>query len=1795
MSKEPDPSVFDVEKLESQDVESSRSLCPTRNSRQKQAHPNQLDLFSYQPQEPNHADAPTISSNGKNADEPEVRRDDGENHSQVLAGEQSETRGRPVVQAEAQESVSTESRRSSRPANQSGENGEPTPGSGSDGSVADSDEADDAGRREGREPRRDGYLSQALSEEDPAAPSRDYRITAESRIGEGSIREKAERNLDAIQLLKLLEREGRQATQQEKNVLARFTGWGAMPAVFDTYTGRYDEWNEVRDNVRGLLSDEEFRAARATVPNAHYTSPFVIEAIWSGLERLGLKSGARILEPSLGIGNFFGLMPERLMPKSLRAAVEIDSITARLAKQLYQDATIFESGFEEAPFPDNFFDIAVGNVPFGNYGVHDPKYKSWQTASIHDYFFIKTLDKLREGGVLALITSRFTMDKKNDDIREYLASKADLLGAIRLPNTSFMQNAGTKVTTDILFLQKRAEGQEALGPSWQQSESTSSEYGEEPIFLNEYYIQNPKMMLGTMKNVHSRYGMQPELIGAITREALQTAIDQLPQNVYTPRIETPTQTPVPQLAPDESIFSGIKNGAFVVVDNLLGIRQDGVFTPASDINSKAQARIRGMMNIRDHVRNVFKTQLADEDNKAIIAARRELNAAYDHFIRTFGCLSNRDNRKAFRNDPDAPLLLSLEENFDEATGKAKKAAIFDRPTLERYRPVLSVETAAEALAVSLNEYGHIEWGRMSALTGQSTASLQRELDSLIYENPETGEWETADKYLSGNVREKLATAHSAANLDKKYLRNVAPLEGIQPTDLVPAEITARLGATWIPTDDIADFIAETIETNKSSVRVDYLADLSTWAVTAKEYVKSNIANTTTYGTSRFTAINLIEDALNGKVPTAYDTLQTPDGEKRVVNERQTLEAREAQQKLKDKWSEWVWKDEDRTKRLAKIYNEKFNSLRLRVYDGSHLTFPGMNKTILRNGDMAQHQKNAVWRILQGDSTLLAHCVGAGKTWIMTASAMEGKRIGLFKKSMVVVPNHLVEQWGAAFLQLYPQANIFVAGKEHFQAGNRQKAMSRIATGNYDAVIVSHKCFEHLPVSDDLFDDYMDAELDSLEEAIREANADKGNRRIVKLLEAAKKRLTKKIEDRAGREKKDNTITFEELGIDRIFVDEADVFKNLGFITKMSRVAGLPNSTSNRATDMHIKTRYLRDRNNGKGVVFATGTPISNTMAELYTMQRYLAPEVLERAGMAQFDAWAANFGEAVTALELSPSGSGYRMHTRFAKFVNLPELLTMFRDFADVQTSGMLNLPRPALQDNKNKIITAPTTPELKAFVETLMERSEKIKNGTVKPTEDNMLKITSDGRKAALDMRLVNPFSDTHPQSKVSLAMKEIFSIWKETEAQRSTQLAFCDLSTPARDRFNVYDAIRSGLIGQGIPPHEIAFIHDADTDAAKQALFEKINNGKIRVLLGSTEKMGAGTNVQKKLIASHNIDAPWRPRDIEQRDGRILRQGNENSEVRIYRYVTEGSFDAYMWQTLETKAKFIQQVMNGDTSVRTAEDINGGALTYAEIKAIASGNPAVMEKVKVDTEVRKLDSLRTSHQRRVFEMRRRIAPTEATIKSGNIQLGKVKNDVKTRDANRTEEFSMSVQGRTFKGKDARDPAAKALNETFRTGRASPALTPCGKIAGFDILCRGELDASVSVFLHGEATYTVTYNPDLPIGTLMSLERTLRGLENFQTHVASDIAQNEKALAEYKLQSEKPFEHEARLKSLLAEQSRLNASLDLDKDDKQATITESDDANIIDMEKLTTDKTPIRAVSPISPGIGKPPTAFAH
>ena len=1581
----------------------------------------------------------------------------------------------------------------------------------------------------------------------------DLRITSAHGIGEGGLKQKAEANLAAIRVLKTLEAERRPATPEEKAVLVKYTGWGAMPNAFASLPSR--DWQSVADELKDLLNTEEYASARASTPNAHYTSPEVIQAIWQAMERFGLRPGAQILEPSMGVGHFFGMMPETLYPGTKRTGVELDSTTARIAATLYPDSSVHAKGFEDTPLPKNFFDAAIGNIPFGNYPVYDPAYRRSPhlTRSIHDYFFAKTLEVVRPGGVIGLITSRYTMDKEDSAVRRHLSDGSILLGALRLPNTAFKANAGTEVTTDILFLQKRSRETPAVGESW--IELRSIETADGPVEINEYFARHPEMMLGRMGMDSGQHGMAPALIGNLEPGALERAVSLLPAAVYTNR---DSQAHVLGAGPDQvPVVGEVKEGGLAERDGQLVVRRGNTFEPVT-LPASARARIRGMLQVRDAVREVFRTQLAEAPDQAIVEARRHLNRTYDFFTSRFGPLNARENVKAFADDPDLPLLVSLEE-FDPETKRATKTAIFDRRTLERYCPVERVETASEALLVSLNETGEITWARMESLTGRGTPELQDELGPLAYRNPEGGAWETADRYLSGNVRAKLAVAQASEQIDPAYRRNVEALQAVQPKDLEPGEIEARLGSSWIPPSDIRDFVTELLDVPRAGVKIGYAETIATWTIELDYGAKFVVNNTTTHGTARFRASELIEQSLNGRTPTAYD--EDADGN-RIVNQPETIAAREKQQQLKDRFRDWVWEDRERAARLAQEYNFRFNNIRLRDFDGSHLTLPGMVRTSLRDGDLAPHQKDAVWRILQGGSPLLAHVVGAGKTWTMTAAAMELRRLDLAKKPMFVVPNHLVDQWGAEFLKLYPQARLFVAGKDHFEGGNRQQAMARIATGNYDAVIVSHRSFEFLPVSDKYFNRFVENQVAELDAEISTVNDSKGdNRRMVKELEKAKKRLIVRLKKRADRDSKDRTMTFEELGVDQLFVDEADLYKNLAYVTKMSRIAGLPNSDSNRAFDMFLKIRYLQERSDGRGVVFATGTPISNTLAEMYTMLRYLGPEMLSERKVDHFDAWAANFAEPVTSLELAPDGSGYRMHTRFAKFINLPELLSVFRTVADVQTADMLNLPRPALENGRPAIEAAPASPELKAFIRTLTERAERLKKERVDPSVDNMLKITGEGRKAALDMRLIDPQADPETETKIDRAVARILKIWKATEGERSAQLVFSDLSTPDPDRFNVYHDVRSKLVKAGVPAAEIAFIHDAETDTAKKLLFDAVNAGRVRVLLGSTEKMGAGTNVQRRLVALHHLDAPWRPRDIEQREGRILRQGNGNKEVQIFRYVTEGSFDAYMWQTLETKARFIQQVMRGETSVRSAEDLESGALTYAEIKAIASGNPAVVEKIKIDTEIRKLDQLRAVHANQQRHIRWEIRDLPRQITDAKQHLANIEADVVTRNASETSEFSMTVGNRVFSGKGAREEAAKALTFAVLSWRDDQTTQPRGDFRGFEILSRGrsggfgmlqEDERLPELFVRGRAMYSANLNATNPIGTVQSVEHTLRNLDRVATEQQNRVVRIEKELADYQSQADRPFEHEARLKQLLTRQSELNSLLDLDKGDQQ-------------------------------------------
>jgi N12 class adenine-specific DNA methylase len=1525
----------------------------------------------------------------------------------------------------------------------------------------------------------------------------DYRITPEDHLGHGSNLDKAQANVAAIRILKQCQAENRPATPEEQSLLAKYTGWGAteLSKVFGEPYYIPQNMKPIRKALDELLTPDEFKAAAASTVNAHYTSPMVIGAMWDAMRHMGMEGGERLLEPAMGVGNFFGLEPSDLMKGSSRTGIELDSVTGGIAKLLYPGSHVHVDGFQKVPLPDNFFDVAIGNVPFGNYQVSDPDYRTSpvKSFSIHNYFFAKALDKVRDGGMVAFITSSYTMDSLSPDVRKYLADHADLVGAIRLPHNAFQENAGTQVTTDIIFLRKRAPGTPPAGEPWTNTvevqapdKRTNYSTGNTTIPLNEYYAAHPEMMLGNMIVRQGQYGHQVNALeGNLSPEILAAAVARLPEGVLQLRPGVPGYTswkhanftlnteghwepstearerymlmpgaaftdealhqiydgafsekepeariPLSDL-PDPSI---VKDGGYVFKDKELLVRDGQELKPAG-LDEKQTRRVRGMLTVRDAWRNVLQAQESG-DEAAAAKARKLLNQAYDIFTAGNGPLSSRDNARAFRGDPDAPGLLALED-YDPKFRTAKKTDIFRRTTNTRYVPPETAPDAASALAIALNEYGGINWARIQKLTGLDREGAERELvdSGLVYRNPEGGRFETADQYLSGNVRDKLEAAIAAAESDPIYEPNVEALKRVQPEDLGPGDIDARLGAGWIPKDVIAQFVAEKLKVSR--VRVGHAEAIATWNVRADGDV-GNATNAEEYGMHGWTGVDLVEEAMNLKMPTVRVPGETEGST--VVDPVATAALREKQQKLKDLFRQWVWEDPDRATRLAKIYNDGYNNLRLREFDGAHLKLPGSNADIA----LRPHQKNAIWRMLQGGNTLLAHVVGAGKTYAMIAAAMEMKRLGTAKKSIVVVPNHLVGQWRKEWLQLYPNASLFVADKDTFSKGNRQQAMSRIANGNYDAVIVSHSSFGKLPVSDATFAAWMEEQLKDLEDAIMEASIAEGkDGPTVKDLQKAMRRLEAKLDKRAKREKKDKTLTFEEMGIDQMFVDEAHAYKALFFSTKMGRVAGIPNRESDRAIDMFLKTQWLTRKRAGAGVVFATGTPISNTMAEMYTMMRYLQNAQLRETGLGHFDAWASQYGEGVTSLELAPQGGGYRMNTRFARFVNLPELATAFRVSADVQTADMLKLPTPRIKGGKPTTVVAKSSKEQKALIGddktrgSLVYRAAHLPKGPPKKGDDNMLAITGDGRKGALDMRLVNRLAKDNPEGKVNQAVDKIYNIWKENTEKKSTQLVFSDLSTPKPEGggFSVYNDARDKLIARGIPKEEIAFIHDYDTDDKKKKLFAAVNAGAIRVLFGSTEKMGAGMNVQERLIALHHLDAPWRPSDIEQREGRILRQGNSNPEVQIYRYVTEGSFDAYIWQLLENKARFIAQVMRGDTSVRTAEDVEGAALTYAEIKGIASGSPKVIEKIKTDMEVRRLDALRSEYENQRYKMRQEAAHAPQAGEFMRTSLEQSQEDLARR--NNAPDQLWHIGGQTYEGKDANANAGTAIHAMLEAERA--------------------------------------------------------------------------------------------------------------------------------------------------------------
>jgi N12 class adenine-specific DNA methylase len=1578
---------------------------------------------------------------------------------------------------------------------------------------------------------------------EPQKNLNNYRITDADRLGEGGPKQKFQQNLAAIQTLRRVEVESRSATVEEKAVLVRYVGWGAMPQVFDPGSR---EWAKERAALQHELTEDEHELARSTTLNAHYTSPVVIGAIYQALARFGFQGG-RVLEPACGIGHFIGLMPADVLHRSTITGIEIDPLTARIAKALYPDADIRAQPFEQSKLADGFYDAAISNVPFGDYTVHDPRWNDYKFP-IHDYFFAAALEKVRPGGLVVFITSRGTMDKCDSSLRELLSTRAELLDAIRLPNDAFKRNAGTEVTTDIVMLRRLRLGEAPAGPAWKDTRAFTNDIGDN-FTINQYFVARPHMMLGQMRLTGRMYRDNEPTLEPDDRDlgtALAQAIERLPANIYQAHVRQVAEPTLDQTIPAPDY---VKPNAYCIHDGIICIREENVLRQLHDLPSETRARIRRLIEVRDSVRVCLHSQIDGSSDDQVVEAREKLNHSYDYFVSRFGPINRRANQRAFDGDPDLPLLLSLERYNDE-TQVATKAAIFRERTVHHRQPVESVGSPKEALLVTLNERGRVDLDHMAGLLNEPVEEFLPDLKGLVFLNPQTNQWETDDQYLSGNVREKLAIADAAAITDPRFHENVEALKSVQPADLPATEIDVRLGAAWLPPEDVQQFTQELLGV-LSGVEIGHIHALGTWHVNAGWEARSATANTTDWGTDRYSALELIEDALNLKTPTVYDL-----DEKRntVVNGQATEAAREKQERIKERLKEWVWQDDSRRERLCRLYNDTFNHSRVRTFNGDHLTLPGASQSI----QLHAHQKAGVWRILQTPNTLLAHVVGAGKTYTMVASAMELKRLGLARKPMFVVPNHMLGQFSSELLMLYPGANILLAGKEDFESQNRRRLFGRIATGNWDAVIVTHSGFERIPLSQETQKRFFEEQLHELE-IIRLQHADSSNRRLVKELERAKKRLEARLQALAADHKKDNTLTFEELGVDRLFVDEAHFFKNLFYVTKMTRIAGLPQTASERAFDMFLKVRHVQSMNGGGGVTFATGTPIANSMAEMFTMQRYLQPDDLKKHNLHHFDSWAATFGEPVTAMELSPDGAGYRLNTRFARFINVPELMQIFRQTADVQTAAMLNLPRPTLDGEKPSIRHAPATPELKAFVQELAKRAERLKTNRIDPREDNMLKITSEGRKAALDLRLMKPSARDEPDGKVNQSVENIYRIWESTKADRSAQMVFCDLSTPKDRGFSVYRDIAEKLERLGVPSAEIAFIQDYDSDASKLALFRDVRAGRVRVLFGSTQKMGSGTNVQERLIALHHLDAPWRPADVEQREGRILRQGNNNAVVQIYRYVSEGSFDAYMWQTLETKAKFIAQVMSGDMTIRRLEDLDSAALTYAEVKAIASGNPLVIEKAQVDAELMRLTRLRSAHAEEQYRIRTNLRRSHEEAEVFTERLANLSQDITTRQDTTGDKFCIELDRQLLNNRGVAGELIVRQAEKLKNRFGED--VSIGRFAGFDVSLRPSMNNNVEIIVRGKNHYSARVT-DTAQGTIRSLEVTVQGFEERVAKLETDITDAHKRAKELEGKVGAPFEHEKRYEQLCRRQSEIEEKLDLTKNQapSQADATTDDE-----------------------------------
>ena len=1618
-------------------------------------------------------------------------------------------------------------------------------------------------------------------EQQPEGEKLNFRIT-DDNLGIGSDREKCRNNIEAIRTLRQIEQENRFAAPEEQEILSKYVGWGGLQQVFDENNSSWA--NEYRE-LQGLLTPEEYVSARGSVLNAHYTSPVVIRAMYQAIENMGFRKG-NILEPACGTGNFFGMLPDSMQESKLYG-VELDSITGRIAKQLYQKNNIAVCGFEETNLPDSFFDVAVGNVPFGSYKVSDKKYDK-HNFLIHDYFFAKTIDKVRPGGVIAFVTSKGTMDKKNSSVRKYIAQRADLLGAIRLPNTAFQANAGTEVTADILFLQKRDRIID-IEPDW-----VHLGQNENGISMNQYFLDHPEMVLGKMAYHEGLYGGEKvttchQFPGADLGEQLAEAITHIHGEVNEYEFDEILDEEQDQSIPADPT---IRNFSYALVDGDIYYRENSRMYPAN-VSATAESRIRGMIGIRDSVRRLIEYQTEDYPDKDILEEQKTLNDLYDAFSKQYGLLNSRGNNMAFSQDSSYPLLCSLEILDEQGTLK-RKADMFSKRTIKPNVKVDRVDTASEALAVSLAERACVDMGFMSGLTGKDEETLFSELTDVVFRDydgfsKDIFTYRTADDFLSGNVRQKLKKYQQMAELfsdDSQMLGvlqgNIEALQKVQPEDLKASEISVRLGSTWLPADVAQQFTYELLDTpyyTRPQVKVLYSKHTGEWNVTAKSYDRGNVKSENTYGTKRINAYKIIEDTLNQRGVRIFDKLVDAEGnERRILNKKETAIAQSKQELIKQAFKDWVWKDAERRERLVTLYNERFNSIRPREYDGSHIRFSGINPEIT----LRKHQINAIAHIMYGGNTLLAHEVGAGKTFEMVAAAMESKRLGLCAKTLVVVPNHITEQFGAEWLQLYPAANILVATKKDFETKNRRKFCGRIATGEYDAVIIGHSQLEKIPVSVERQQHILQSQIHEIIEGIREAKAAKSENYTIKQMEKTRKSLEAKLKKLNDQSKKDNIVTFEELGVDRLMVDEAHYFKNLFLVTKMRNVSGIAQTEAQKSSDLFMKCRYLDELTGGKGIVFATGTPISNSMVELYTMQRYLQYGTLAQMELQHFDAWASTFGETTTAIELAPEGTGYRAKTRFSKFYNLPELMSMFKCVADIQTADMLNLPVP--KANFHVEVIKPTEIQ-KEMVASLAERAEEIRAGNVDPTVDNMLKITNDGRKLALDQRLINPMLPDDENCKLAVCANNVFRIWEETKEQRATQLVFCDLSTPSSkgtigmketedgsfemdySQFsNAYDDLKKKLLEKGVPEEEIAFIHEANTEAQKKELFAKVRRGDIRVLMGSTQKMGAGTNVQDHLMALHDLDCPWRPADLQQRQGRIVRQGNQNSEVDIFRYVTEGTFDSYLYQLVENKQKFIAQIMTSKAPVRAAEDVDETALSYAEIKALATGNPLIIEKSNLEMEVGKLNLLKGNHMSQQFDLEDKILkyfPQE--IKKLRERMMGYEKDLATLQENMPadkEKFSpMEIMGITYIEKaDAGKAIIGACHLIQNEGTKE-----IGFYRGFKMeLSYSILASEFRIDLKGALSHGVALGSDIH-GNITRIDNMLSSLENkcetVKQTLESTIQQRENAKAELG----KPFAMEEELKEKNRRLAELNALLNLD--EKDAVILDGGD--VIENEKL--------------------------